>query len=467
MAASTEPDVFDEPSPPIIDGDILMASKENIQPLARGRRATTLASVLATPHSQRSSYLASARSRHRLNCQLALENAEDDDDDPLEAYYRFVYWTIENYPAGQSAESGLLELLEEATRILKDDRGGKWRSHLKYLELWILYANRVEKPQIIYRFLLTNDIGTEHALFYEEFASVLERNGRRTEADEVYLLGINRKAQPLEHLQAKHRDFQKRMVLCAPSASSPPSPPRETTEAESSKRRVLGESKKPKSRAAAASSSTAASMQEDVFGTQAVTRRAAPNARMQVFVDPSGEQAAAAAPGVWTDVGTRTSRVKENVKEVSKMKGTVIKQKPSSSSRAAPGPGMSGGFTVFRDPDPSEAQGGTIMPPPPVPVKAVPKTPSHRKAAIVPFIDGDASVLSTPKSSFTVFRDETEEPSSTMTPSVTDSVMKVKRSTPSENPGLGTGVEPSTEAEALRKDPLKNYAPEERGGEEA
>jgi hypothetical protein len=178
MATRSELDVFDEAAPPIIDCDILLASKENIQPLARGRRATALASVLTTPHSQRSSHLSAARKRHRLNCQLALENPEDDDDDPLEAYYRFIYWTIENYPAGQSAESGLLELLEESTRILKDDRGGKWRGHLKYLELWVLYANRVEKPQVIYRFLLTNEIGTEHALFYEEFANVLERNGR-------------------------------------------------------------------------------------------------------------------------------------------------------------------------------------------------------------------------------------------------------------------------------------------------
>lgn len=177
MSTSSEHDVFDESPVPIVDCDLLMASKENIQPLARGRRATALASVLATPHARRVSALSSARARHRLNVQLALENPEDDDD-ALGAYAEFVRWTVESYPAGQSAESGLLELLEEATRVLKDDRGGKWRADPRYLQLWLLYATHVEKPHIIFRFLLANEIGTAHAQLYDEFAAVLERNGR-------------------------------------------------------------------------------------------------------------------------------------------------------------------------------------------------------------------------------------------------------------------------------------------------
>lgn len=167
-------DVFDEP-PVIVDGDLLEAAKENIQPLAKGRRVTTLASVLSTPHAQRESRLSSARSRHRINVEVALE---DEDDDALDAYARFVDWTIENYPQGHSAESGLLELLEEATRILKDHGGGKWRGDIRYLKLWVLYANYVEKPAVIYRFCVVNEIGTSHTLLYEEYATVLERANR-------------------------------------------------------------------------------------------------------------------------------------------------------------------------------------------------------------------------------------------------------------------------------------------------
>lgn len=168
-------DVFQDDSPVMVDCDILEAAKENVQPLAAGRRVTALSSILSTPHALRESKLAATRNRLRINVELALE---DDDDDPLEAYCRLIYWIVENYPEGNSAESGLLEVLEEATRVLKDDRDGKWRGEIKYLKLWLLYASFVEKPTTIYRFLMANDIGTDLALLYEEYAAVLERDGR-------------------------------------------------------------------------------------------------------------------------------------------------------------------------------------------------------------------------------------------------------------------------------------------------
>lgn len=166
--------------PLIVDCDVLEAAKENVQPLAAGRRVTALSDILATPHAKRDAKLAATRSRLRLDVQTSLE---DQDDDTLEAYCTLVYWTLENYPQGNSAESGLLELLEEATRVLKDDQQGRWKSELKYLKLWTLYASYVEKPTIIYKFLLANDVGVEHALLYEEYGSVLERNNRCVNVD--------------------------------------------------------------------------------------------------------------------------------------------------------------------------------------------------------------------------------------------------------------------------------------------
>lgn len=169
-------DEFDQgEGPVVVDFDVLERAKENVQPLATGRRVTALAGLLQTPHAQREAKLLATRNRLRINVELALE---DEDGDPLEAYCRLVYWTVENYPQGHSAESGLLELLEEATRVLKDHAGGVYRGELKYLKLWLLYASYVDKPTIIYRFMLANDIGTEFALLYEEHAAVLERDGR-------------------------------------------------------------------------------------------------------------------------------------------------------------------------------------------------------------------------------------------------------------------------------------------------
>ena len=175
-----------ETCPPIVDCDVLEAAKENIQPIAKGRRVTALSAILSTPHAQRESRLAATRNRLRMNVQLALENSIPGEDsevaeneaDPLEAYCAFVYWVVENYPQGHSAESGLLELLEEATRVLKDHQNGKWRNDIRYLKLWVLYASYVEKPTVIYKFCIINEIGTNHALLYEEHALALERAGR-------------------------------------------------------------------------------------------------------------------------------------------------------------------------------------------------------------------------------------------------------------------------------------------------
>ncbi|KAI9457580.1 Mad3/BUB1 homology region 1-domain-containing protein [Lactarius psammicola] len=466
-------DVFQEEQPVIVDGDLIEAAKENIQPLASGRRATTLSAVLSTPHAQRESKLAAARNRLRINVEIALE---DEDDNPLEAYCQLVYWTLENYPQGHSAESGLLELLEEATRILKDHSDGYWRTDLRYLKLWVLYASYVENPTVIYRYLLANDIGTTFALLYEEFAIVLERNGRRADADETYLLGINRQASPVERLQAKHREFQKRMMLAIPLVPTPPPEQLQSTAATVAKRKVLGETTtatksgtRSSAHAASTSVTTSSRVREDVFSSGSdAPLRSKPNARLQIFVDPFGgsgegsqpQAAEDAAATPWSELGTRKERTKENIPKVSKVNGATLRQ-PGRQQRVTSAPAASSSrIPVFRDPVPS---GGGTMPPPLVRPnaqgrgkerEAVPKTPA--RALIVPPADDEMKAIpATPR--FVPFKDEVVkiQPSTPSTScgtqgaQVPDSVMKAKIGT--------TGKLASSEAEALRKDPFKNY----------
>ncbi|KAG2337591.1 hypothetical protein BDR05DRAFT_985028 [Suillus weaverae] len=448
---NTEDDVFKQASV-IVDCDVLEAAKENIQPLASGRRVTTLSAILQTPHAQRDVQLLAARKRFRTNIQIALE---DEDDDPLEAYSRFVQWTLENYPQGQSAESGLLELLEEATRVLKDNREGRWKGTSMYLKLWVLYASYVEKPTIIYKFLLANDIGTDHALLYEEYAAALERAGRRSEADNAYLLGIARQAFPLDRLVTKHGEFQKRMMTAAtiPPQRAPNAPPRRT---------ALGvTSSSPAAVPLFVSNSQAPSSlsQADAHGSRPGPRLGT-NTRLQIFVDPSGAESADATDSVtpYPDIGTRKSRVKENIPEVSKAAGSTLKQAGRTRRIAS---GLNSGaiapkIVPFRDPGPDmDIEAKVVMAPPPVPMSrqkdAVPKTPT-RTSAIIPFHDvpDGGGIPSTPQ--FTPFRDEPEMNTSAAT-IAPEAVMKPKT--------VGGGPVIESEAEALRKDPLKNYSTEE------
>ncbi|KAL4068786.1 Mad3/BUB1 homology region 1-domain-containing protein [Scleroderma yunnanense] len=422
-------DVFTQS--PVVDIEVLEAAKENIQPLASGRRVTTLSAILSTPHAQREAQLVSTRKRHRVNVEIALQ---DEDDDPLEAYVRFVNWILDNYPQGQSSESGLLELLEEATRVLKDDRGGIWKGELKYLKLWLLYASFVEKPTLIFKFLLANDIGTNHAILYEEYAAVLERSGCRGEADATFLLGIARQAQPLEHLQGKHAEFQKRMMsgIALPAQAQEPA------------------TSGPRRAALGLTASSVSSTQGDVFGSNQ-SSRPAQNSRLQIFMDPMGSEPQDETRTAFPDIGTRKSRVKENVPEVRKAAGTTLKHVGRSRRIASTTSSSSISKIVpYKDPDPGESVGSEAMPPPPVPSSRIqPQTPARMNTVLSPQDPGSkAGEPSTPR--FTPFRDEPDTPSTSTTPAPPDTIMKPKIAN-----GRGSAV--LSEAEALRKDPLKNY----------
>ncbi|PCH42415.1 hypothetical protein WOLCODRAFT_144048 [Wolfiporia cocos MD-104 SS10] len=146
--------------------------------------------------------LAQERKTYRAKIDTALE----EDPDPLTAYDAFVNWTLEHYPQDQIAHSGLLELLEEATRKFKDDAA--YRGDLRYLKLWALYASHVEDASVVYTFLFANGIGTMYALTYWEYAAALERKGKRTEAETAYKLGIKRRARPVDPLKRRYEDFK-------------------------------------------------------------------------------------------------------------------------------------------------------------------------------------------------------------------------------------------------------------------
>ncbi len=128
----------------------------------------------STSASRQSSLDAINAESSRLRSQIASEIGEA--DDPLALYDRFVKWIFDEYPREHLASSGLIELLEEATRRYKDD--SSYKSDLRYLKLWTLYASLVDKPSVVYKFILTNGIGTVYALLFEDYALALERDGR-------------------------------------------------------------------------------------------------------------------------------------------------------------------------------------------------------------------------------------------------------------------------------------------------
>ena len=119
----------------------------------------------------RTSQLEQERAEYRASIAEALE----EDEDPLAAYDDFIKWTSRTFPENDPG-SGLIQLLEEATRKFKDD--ARYSGDLRYLKLWCTYAKMVEKPALVYAYLVKKEIGCVYGLLWEEYALALEKEGR-------------------------------------------------------------------------------------------------------------------------------------------------------------------------------------------------------------------------------------------------------------------------------------------------
>ncbi|TGZ76976.1 hypothetical protein EX30DRAFT_367053 [Ascodesmis nigricans] len=201
--------------------DLIEQHKENITPISSGRSARALASALSplalNPTAAKSEHYA-----RRTEFEEELKHASELDD-PLDVWLRYIKWTNDTFPSGNSAESGLLNLIERCTRQFVKDT--QYANDPRYLKLWIQYAQQFsDAPREVFAYLARNQIGQKLALFYEEYAAMLESQGRRTQAEEMYNMGLNANARPKERLHRKYDEFRHRMEANPPTGSDPSSP---------------------------------------------------------------------------------------------------------------------------------------------------------------------------------------------------------------------------------------------------
>lgn len=158
---------------PIVDFDLIETQKENVQPSSRGRSAHSLSHTLSLKHKERAEELAAKRKDFESK---VAQDKLDESDDPLSVWEEYIDWIVDSYPSGgASADSGLVPLLERATRSLKDDE--RCRDSYRYLRLWLLYSRNVDSTEVVLNWLLANEVGTGCAALYEEAASVAETKG--------------------------------------------------------------------------------------------------------------------------------------------------------------------------------------------------------------------------------------------------------------------------------------------------
>ncbi|XP_028995341.1 mitotic checkpoint serine/threonine-protein kinase BUB1 beta [Betta splendens] len=173
-------------------------SKENIQPLRRGRAISSLHQALS--HEQD----AINQQRQAFESELRMY----DGDDPLNVWDRYIKWTEQSFPCG-GKESNLTTLLERVVTLFKEEK--KYHNDPRYVDLCIKFAENCSEPLDIYRYMQAQGIGVTQAGFYIAWAEEYENQGNYLKADRVYQEGLMKFAEPHDKLLQFHKALQARV----------------------------------------------------------------------------------------------------------------------------------------------------------------------------------------------------------------------------------------------------------------
>ncbi|KAK2582113.1 hypothetical protein KPH14_004485 [Odynerus spinipes] len=179
---------------------VIALCKENIQPLRYGRNAAQLGTAL---RAQEDADVQQLLLQERQMYEDAIRNYEG--DDPLENWYDYILWMEQSYPKS-GHESHIGKLLQRCLATFEKET--KYYQDQRYIRLWINYISMQKNPLELYQLLHNNGIGTMVADIYRAWAFELEQVEDYKQADEVYMIGLRARAEPLDELDYAHKNFQ-------------------------------------------------------------------------------------------------------------------------------------------------------------------------------------------------------------------------------------------------------------------
>nr|KAJ3419371.1 hypothetical protein HK105_007037 [Polyrhizophydium stewartii] len=256
-------------------------SRSAAAPRASGRRAGAPPASAPAPAASHS--VSESRNRLEAECaqrEAALARVPDTADDPLDAYVQHVRWVEQHLSTDHAS---YMRTLEAAMRRFRKDV--RYSNDLRHLQLWIRVARRTATPIDIFKYLSVNNIGQVFALYYEEYAAMMETNQRFDEARTILQEGIAKRAQPIDRLTRLLSEFEKR-------------------------------------RADAEAEGTAADDAGEADDGQSENGPRQPLARVS-----GSSRGIASKSNAWSSIDTEEQRRKENVREATKWAGATLPQK--------------------------------------------------------------------------------------------------------------------------------------------
>ncbi|KAM3871297.1 mitotic checkpoint serine/threonine-protein kinase BUB1 beta [Diretmus argenteus] len=284
-------------------------SKENIQPLRRGRDISALHQAL----SQQQEGLSSAVSQQKQAFESELRIY--DGDDPLDVWDRYIKWTEQTFPQG-GKESNLAMLLERVvTRFTEEN---KYSNDPRYVDFWIKFAENCPDPLDVYRYMQAQGIGVTQASFYIAWSEEYEKQGNSRKADIVYQEGFKSCAEPRDKLVQFHKALQARV-----SRQVMTSVMEEDSDEETEPERVslVDLKHRGKKKAIVPVNRTLASIKSNSQGLQSqgvLAPHSATNSRFQIFDENKVHSAETSEPKLESWGAPPPVRAKENVQKPEK-----------------------------------------------------------------------------------------------------------------------------------------------------
>lgn len=172
--------------------------KENSAPLERGRNVALL----------EQSAVATDEDRRQLDRKLRHYETlvQQEQEDPLITWLSYIQFHQESFAVDTHQQ---FLLLERCFRALCPN--SKYANDLRFIRVCCRYAEQTNRPREIFQYLYQQNIGTAVAIFWAAWAFVAEKEQDYAFADKIFNKGLTKNAEPLNYLQQRHKQFQRRM----------------------------------------------------------------------------------------------------------------------------------------------------------------------------------------------------------------------------------------------------------------
>ena len=131
----------------------------------------------------------------------------DTNDDPLIHWLSYIKFYQDSFPSDTQSQ---FLLFERCMRSLY--RIQKYANDTRFVRVCCRYAGQTERSSEVFQHLYQQKIGTELAMFWIAWSFVCEKQGDFQFAKKILEKGIRKHAKPLNKLEARFQQFQRRMA---------------------------------------------------------------------------------------------------------------------------------------------------------------------------------------------------------------------------------------------------------------